>query len=191
MHGIQLKRKCRIFSKRLGPTRTGPLCWRKILNLTPLHRKKESIHLWTISHPRFLSQFTYNHCSREQLIGRKGAPWRTLPQGITKPVSSVWATLSGLWLQVVSSQPRHRMAPATFRFAIRAYLGLPSPGCSPPTLRMCPVCHTQVDTIGTHWPSTCPTSRTAFTRRQKTVNHRLFRRLFIGQATLRRWSLNS
>ena len=84
---------------------------------------------------------------------------------------SLGSTLSGLWLQVVPSQPRHRMAPATFRFAIRAYLGLPLPGCSPPTLRMCPVCHAQVDTIGTHWLSTCPTSRAAFTRRHTALNH--------------------
>ena len=78
---------------------------------------------------------------------------------------SLGPTLSGLWLQVKSSRLQHRMAPATFRFAIRAYLGLPLPGSSPPTLQMCPVYHAQVDTIGTHWLSTCPTFPAAFTRR--------------------------
>ena len=81
------------------------------------------------------------------------------------------STLSGLWLQVVPSQPRHRMAPATFRFAIRAYLGLPLPGRPPPTLRMCPACHAQVDPIGTYWLSTCTTARAAFTRRHTALNH--------------------
>ena len=42
---------------------------------------------------------------------------------------------------------------------------------SPTTLRLCPVCHTQVDTLRTHWLSTCPTSRSAFTRRHTSLNH--------------------
>lgn len=47
-----------------------------------------------------------------------------------------------------------QLARATFCYALRAYLGLSLPGFSPASLRLCPVCYTQVDTLGTHWLST-------------------------------------
>lgn len=45
------------------------------------------------------------------------------------------------------------MATVLFRCAVQAHFSLPLPDSSPPTLRMCLMCHTKVDTLGTHWPS--------------------------------------
>ena len=84
---------------------------------------------------------------------------------------SLGSQLSGLWLQVIPSQARHRMVPAVFRYALRVYLGLPIPGGSLLSTRRCQDCHAVVDTLGSHWLSTCPASRAAFTRRHTAVNH--------------------
>ena len=79
--------------------------------------------------------------------------------------------LSGLWLQVIPSKHRHRMAPAVFRYALRVYLGLPLPGGASLATNRCDECLMVVDTLGSHWLSTCPSSRAAFTRRHTAVNH--------------------
>lgn len=66
---------------------------------------------------------------------------------------------------------KFRLAPGTFRYALRGYQGLPLPGCSPPIHRLCAVCHMQMDTLGTHRLVTFPTSRSAFIRRHTSLNH--------------------
>ena len=90
--------------------------------------------------------------------------WRALepPGARLARLPSLGSQLSGLWLQVIPSQHRHRIAPAVFRYASRVYLGLPLPGGASPATRRCHDCLMVVDTLGSHWLSTCPSSRAAF-----------------------------
>ena len=92
-------------------------------------------------------------------------------------LKSQGSLLSGLWLQLVPSQWRHRMEPEVFRYALRLYLGAHLPAIGPPTTLNCRVCDSDLDPFGIHWLTTCPTMKGLRTRLHTTINHTLRRAL--------------